>query len=199
MSRDAASPDDPRVVYGAWAPRYDAENIGKGFRLPFVAASFLTRHLSPVEGPVLDAACGTGLVGEHLKLLGYGLTGCDLSPEMLRHAAATNAYTALALADLAALPFATDAFAGFVASGATGPGHAPPQALRELARVTRPGGIGVLSLREDTYEDQGFATMLDEMARDGSWRELHRTAPFRAYLLGEPHLYSRLVTVEILA
>ena len=193
----APSSDDPRVVYDAWAPRYDAENLAMGFRLPFVAASFLARHLPPARGTVLDAACGTGLVGEHLDILGYTLVGCDLSPEMLCRAAATRAYTALELADLTALPFTSNYFAGFIASGATGPGHAPPEALGELARVTRPGGIGVFSLREDTSEAQGFAAMARRMSETGRWRELVRTDPFRAYLTGEPHLFSRLVIVEV--
>lgn len=76
----AGSPDarTARATYEAWAPRYDAENLGAGFRLPFVATSLLARHLPPGGGSILDGACGTGLVGESLGLLGYGgLVGVD--------------------------------------------------------------------------------------------------------------------------
>ena len=158
----------------------------------------LARYLGPAAGSVLDAACGTGLVGESLALLGYRLTGCDVSPRMLAAAQRTGAYAALAQGDLAALPFADNAFAGFIAMGATGPGHAPPAALAELARVTRPGGVGVFSLREDTFEAQGFPSAIEALGAARIWREVHRTDAFRAYLLGEPHLFSRVVTVEIL-
>ena len=194
----SGSADEARSFYDGWASSYDAENLAKGFRLPFAGAMIFARHLAPDAGPVLDAGCGTGIVGESLSLLGYRLTGCDLSPQMLAGAGRTGAYRTLTEGDLTALPFADGAFAGFVMIGATGPGHAPPEALAELARVTRPGGIGVFSLREDTYEGQGFATKMAELVADGTWREISQVGPFRAYILGEPHLFSRIVTVEVL-
>lgn len=192
------SADDARTYYDGWAATYDGENLAKGFRLPYIGAMALVRHLAPDAGPVLDGACGTGLVGEGLAHFGYRLTGCDLSQQMLAAAARIGAYAALDEADLTALPYADGAFAGFIAMGATGPGHAPPAALAELARVTRPGGIGVFSLREDTYEGQGFAVAMAELAAAGTWRERHMTGAFRTYLLGEEQLFSRVVTVEVL-
>lgn len=196
----SASTEGARAFYDDWAPRYDRENIGKGFRLPFFGAALLARHLGAApSGPLLDAACGTGLVGESLALLGYeGLTGCDVSPEMLKAAAETRAYRTLDTADLTALPYVDGTFAAFACVGAFGPGHAPPSALAELARVTRPGGVGVFTLREDTYVGQGFPAAMDALATGGVWRELQRTPAFRAYLLDEPDLYARAVAVEIL-
>lgn len=193
------APANPRLYYDDWAARYDADNLTKGFHLPFVGATVLARHLAPEAGPVLDGACGTGLVGATLAPLGYALVGCDLSGEMLRAAEATGAYTRLVEGDLAALPFADGAFAGFCAIGAFGPGHAPPAALKELARVTRPGGTGVFSLRHDTYEAQGFPAVIASLGQAGIWRVIGETPPFRAYRLGEPQLLAHVVTVEILA
>lgn len=108
------------------------------------------------------------------------------------------AYAALVIGDLAALPFCDGAFAGFVCSGAFGPGHAPPRALHELARVTRPGGVGVFTLREDTFKAQGFPPVLAALAASGDWEELHETCAFQAYLAGEPHLWARAFAVRIL-
>ncbi|WMS44852.1 class I SAM-dependent methyltransferase [Acuticoccus sp. MNP-M23] len=195
----ATSPEETRQHYDVWAKTYDAENYGKGLRLPFIAAAFLARHLPPGAGPVLDAACGTGLGGESLAALGYGpITGCDISAEMRAVARMHGVYAALEHADLTALPFADDAFAGFLCAGAFGPGHAPPSALEELARVTRPGGIGVFTLRDDTHAEQGFQPVMARLAAEGRWREREHTGPIRTFLLAEPDIFARVVTVEIL-
>ena len=45
--------------------------LAKGFRLPFLGAGLLASYLGRTHGPILDAGCGTGLVGETLMLMGY--------------------------------------------------------------------------------------------------------------------------------
>ena len=56
-------------------------------------------------GPVLDLACGTGLVGEALATRGFArLTGVDLSADMLGQARAKGCYDRLVAGDVAALP-----------------------------------------------------------------------------------------------
>ena len=58
-----------RDAYQNWAARYDAENIANGYRVPWMGAAFAARHLDPGAGPILDAGCGTGLLGEALSHL----------------------------------------------------------------------------------------------------------------------------------
>ena len=41
--------------------------------------------------PVLDVGCGAGQLAQHFLAQGYAVTGLDLSPDMLAHAAANNA------------------------------------------------------------------------------------------------------------
>jgi len=190
----AKTPEDARRIYDDWSQSYDADNLKKGFRLPSLGAAMLARHLGPSEGPILDAACGTGLVGETLAVLGYEtITGCDLSERMVAAAKRTGVYTVLETANMAeSLPFETDSFAAFTCIGAFGPGHAPPESLHELARVTRPGGIGVFNLISATWEEQGFPAVIDALTDAGRWEQVQISAPFRPYLLGEPGLWSRL-------
>ncbi len=48
------------------------------------------------ENKILDAGCGTGLVGIALKQKGYeSVDGFDLSEEMIKVAAATGVYKSL--------------------------------------------------------------------------------------------------------
>jgi SAM-dependent methyltransferase len=188
----AKSPEESRAIYDKWSTGYDADCLSMGFRLPGLGAGLLGRFLGDADAPVLDACCGTGLVGETLRLLGYRrIAGCDLSPEMLAVARETGAYERLEEADTGVgLPFDDDGFAGFVCVGAFGPGHAPPVTLEHLARVTRPGGIGVFNLLDATWEEQGFPAVLKKLAASGAWEVIHTTPSFRPFLLAEAELWS---------
>ncbi len=195
---DAKSPDQSRAIYNDWAGSYDADNLARGFRLPSLGAGLFARHMGLTEGSVLDAACGTGLVGESLALLGYGpITGCDLSPGMLAAAKGTGAYGNLVEADMGeGVPFEDDTFAGFTCLGAFGPGHAPPESLIHLSRVIRSGGIGVFNLLEATWKEQGFQSVLESLVDSGQIQIIQRSAPFLPFLLAEPDLWSRLYVIR---
>ncbi len=196
----AKNPEEARAIYDSWSASYDADNLARGFRLPFLGAGLLASFLGRSHGPLLDAGCGTGLVGDTLRLMGYGhVFGCDLSPEMLAQARRTGAYADLAQADMGAgLPYEDDHFAGFACIGSFGPGHAPPATLTHLARVTRPGGHGVFNLLDATCEAQGFPAVIERLAAEGEWEVVHVTPPFLPYLLAEPELWSRLHVVRML-
>ena len=106
---------------------------------------------------------------------------------------------AIEVANMAeSLPFPDDSFAAFTCIGAFGPGHAPPASLNELARVTRPGGIGVFNLISATWEEQGFPAVIDALKDAGRWEQVQVSAHFRPYLLGEPELWSRLHVMRML-
>ena len=195
----AKSPEETRATYNQWADSYDADNLSRGFRIPPLGAGLLARHLGPVQGPVLDAGCGTGLVGEALGILGLSpITGCDLSPDMLTAAGKTGVYEALHEVNLGeGLPFEDDSFTGFTCIGSFGPGHAPPVSLTHLARVTRPGGFGVFNLIEAAFEEQGFPEVMDGLTAAGKWKIVQRSDPFLPFLLGEPDLWTRLYVVRM--
>lgn len=194
----AKTPEASRAFYDKWSTSYDADNLSLGFRLPGLGAGLLARFLAGADGPLLDAGCGTGLVGETLQLLGYeDITGCDLSPAMMERAARTGAYSSFEQADMGkALPFADGQFVGFVCVGSFGPGHAPPSTLTHLARVTRAGGVGVFNLIEATYEAQGFPAVMDALVASGTWEVVYETQPFLPFLLAEPDLWSRAYVVR---
>lgn len=195
----AKTPEEARALYNNWSSDYDHDNLSRGFRLPALGAGLLARFLGAAEGPVLDACCGTGLVGETLHLLGYDpIVGCDLSPDMLAEARKRQLYQRLEEADTGiGLPFEDNEFAGFVCVGSFGPGHAPPVTLEHLARVTQPGGIGVFNLLDATYVDQGFPDVIDRLAAT-TWDVIHTTPPFLPFLVAEPDLWSRAYVVRML-
>ena len=96
------------------------------------------------DGPVLDVGCGVGHLGTALTNIGrtdVSLIGMDFQPQLL--AKASTGYAALIEADVCHLPLKDAKFAGVVASNSLH--HFPDidQAMREIARVLRPGGVFV--------------------------------------------------------
>ena len=62
----AKAPHEVAAVYDAWAQSYDLEMARAGYRHPSVGLALLSRHAPRGAGPVLDAGCGTGLLGDWL-------------------------------------------------------------------------------------------------------------------------------------
>lgn len=190
----ATTSDETRALYADWAVRYDVETLSKGFLLPGVAAAAIARFVPPDAGEILEAGCGTGLIGQQLAPLGYDrLTGLDLTPQMLALAETRGCYRALIRHDLAEpLAMADDRFAATVCFGSFGPGHAPPSCLREFVRVTRPGGLVLFNLRDDVEVELGFPAVMDGLAAKGLWQEVFTGPLFRAFALAEPEITVRI-------
>lgn len=187
-------------AYAAWAAEYDRETAELGYCLPFLVTAWLARCVPADAGPVLDAGCGTGLSGPFLNALGYDrLEGFDLSAEMLKLAGARGAYTVLKEAMLGdTLPWPDDRFAAFIAAGVFTAGHAPAAGLHELARVTRPGGQAIFTVRDMLVEDGGFGEVFAALERAGKWRPVEVSAPYRAFAIAEPDVLVKTFVFEIL-
>ena len=188
-----------REAYDAWAPGYDAENIAKGYRVHAIGAAFLSRYVAPGDGPVLDAGCGTGLVGECLGILGYAdLVGTDISEGMLETARTLGAYKRVFQHDLGVpLPEAEGHYRAVICVGSLGPGHAPPHCVAEFARVTGPGGHVVLAPRVDTYEAQGLRATLDDLTDAGVWSLEEVSPEFQPFQIAEPEIKSRIMVFTV--
>jgi predicted TPR repeat methyltransferase len=166
--------------YDAWAASYDAEMARAGYRHPAIGAALLARHLARGAAPVLDAGAGTGLAGEWLGILGYPhVEALDISEGMLAVAAARGVYAALHRAAMGGpLPFAEGRFAGVISTGVFTTGHVGAEALPEIARILRPGGVFVVTVKT-TVCDSGFRAAL------AGFVTLEETAPYVS-MPGEP-------------
>ncbi|MDT8853968.1 class I SAM-dependent methyltransferase [Paracoccaceae bacterium Fryx2] len=161
---DARSPEEIAQIYDFWAETYDAEMAAAGYRHPSICLGLLARHLPRGAAPLLDAGVGTGLIGDWLGIMGYPeVEGLDISEGMLAVAARKGCYTALhRLALGGALPFADGQFAGVVSTGVFTTGHVGAEALAELLRICRPGGVLVLTVKDTLWD--GFAAAIAGMA-----------------------------------
>lgn len=175
----AASPEDIAAKYSDWAETYDSEMAGLGYRHPTVCLALLCRHLPAGAAPILDAGAGTGLIGEWLKIVGYpSAEALDISEGMLAVARRKGVYDKLHCGAMGGtLDLTSDHFAGAVCAGVFTVGHVGPEGLDELARVVRPGGVLVLTVKDRTWED-GFEARVSERQAAGAWQVIEETPSY---------------------
>jgi SAM-dependent methyltransferase len=98
-------------------------------------------------GLVCDLGCGPGQVARYLNERGVAMCGIDLSPEMVERARQLNPGVEFCRGDMRSLDVPDEAWAGIAAFYAIV--NLPPadvaQAMREMWRVLRPGGLLLLS------------------------------------------------------
>lgn len=195
----ARTPEELSAAYAAWAASYDAETAALGYSLPFLIAAWVARHVPAGEGPLLDAGCGTGLSGPSLKALGYhDIAGLDLSADMLAIAASRRTYGELKQAELGgALPWPDGHFRAFFSAGVFTVGHARASGLRELARITRPGGHAIFTVRDKAFDSGGFRHVFSELERQGTWRPVEESDWFRVYAVAEPDTLVKAFVFEM--
>ncbi len=204
---DAHAPEDVAAIYDAWASTYDAEMAQAGYRHPAVGLALLARHLPRGAGPVLDAGCGTGLLGDWLGILGFApVEGLDLSPGMLEQARRKGSYARLHnLALGRELPFENGEFAGVISTGVFTTGHVGVEGLPELIRITRPGGVIVLTVKTTLWEavfgaaltGNGVPQAVQMAVQQGVHTDVHiveQTAPYIS-MPGEPGTVPSLAVV----
>jgi SAM-dependent methyltransferase len=175
----ATKPEEVATLYDGWADTYDADMAVNGYRHPSISLALLARHLPRGASPVLDAGCGTGLVGEWLGIVGYPhVEGLDLSQGMLARAKAKGVYAKLHnLALGGPLPFADGHFAGIVSAGVFTTGHVGAEGLDELIRSCRRGGAIVLTVKNTLWND-GFSARLAEFEAQGAVVRAEETEPY---------------------
>ena len=195
----ASSAEELASAYAKWSSEYDRETIGLGYCLPFIIAAWVARYVPVRGGPLLDAGCGTGLSGPYLRALGYdAIEGLDFSQEMLRLAGQRNAYRALKRATLGeTLPWPDRHFAAFLSTGVFTEGHAPASSLHELARITRPGGHAIFTVRDSVLEQGGFRGVFESLMKSRRWRPIEESPSFRAFAIAEPEVLVKAFVFEI--
>ena len=177
-------PDNVRAYYDDWAQNYNLDISDAEYSGPVICARLLQQYLADAEIRLLDAGCGTGLVGIELDALGYRrIDGFDLSDSMAEQARASGVYRQLSGGvDMmrAASIYPHCSYDAVLSVGVFTLGHVPPEALSVLLRLVRPGGLLVMSTRTHYYDQTGFQQLVDGLIADRQIEliKLLRDAPY---------------------
>lgn len=169
---NAKNADELNKAYEKWAPLYDRDTRdGMGYVAPDVAATLLDGCLESRKSCVLDAGCGTGLVGEVLCKMGYcNLDATDYSPDMLEQAEQKSVYDKVFQADMnERLDVPDNSYDASICVGTFTYAHVGPDAFEELVRVTRPNGYVCFTIRDGAYQKYGYREKMLEMEADDVW------------------------------
>jgi demethylmenaquinone methyltransferase/2-methoxy-6-polyprenyl-1,4-benzoquinol methylase len=134
-------PTDVRRMFDAVAQRYDVTNdvlsLGQDRRW----RNEVIRAVAPLPGErVLDLAAGTGTSSQPFLDAGAEVVPCDFSLGMLQVGKANRPQLPFTAGDGTKLPFGDDTFDAVTISFGLRNIVDPAAGLREMLRVTRPGG-----------------------------------------------------------
>ncbi len=158
--------------YTQFAPVYNQSVDDWGYQCYRTSANAL-RHYVSNDQAILDAGCGTGLVGQALAAQGFSdITGIDISPEMLEQAEASGDYHQVQLQDLSQTPypFANNSFTAITCVGVFSLIADPTLVLQEFCRLVRPQGYLVFTQQEVLFEQYGYADILAGFEQRGELR-----------------------------
>ena len=143
------TPKDSIKLYKKWAQTYDEDfALNSNYLSPKKISIFFNKHTKNTDTPILDVGAGTGLVGECLYKTGNKkIIGIDISSEMLGQAKLKKCYSFLVEADVTKkIPLKNNSIGAVVSAGTFTHGHVGADAFDELLRITKPGGLFVLSI-----------------------------------------------------
>lgn len=128
-------------MFDGVARRYDLTNDVLTFGLDRRWRAQVVRAIAPMPGErILDLAAGTGTSSDPLDRAGARVVACDFSVGMLRVGKGRRPELSFVAGDALALPFADASFDAVTISFGLRNVADVDAALREMARVTKPGG-----------------------------------------------------------
>ena len=147
---------DVERFYDNTAPSYD-RLYGEEQKAKYTT---VLNMVEPVEGPILDAGCGTGLLFTELK--DAEIVGVDISMGMLREAARKTRgkkHIHLVRCDIEELPLRSETFTACLSFTVAQNLPRAWKAFSELLRVAEPGGTIAVTFRENGVKSEDLKVL----------------------------------------
>ena len=158
--------------YQDWANnnKYNKDMVDWKYTAPQETVSVLSKYALNKNFRILDAGCGTGLVGIELKKYGYSnIEGVDFSQNML-DLVPQGIYKKIEKVDLnKPLKFKANMYDVVMCVGTFTYGHVKSKALDELIRIIKNRGLICFTINEGIYEEYGFDNKIKELSDNKSW------------------------------
>ena len=158
--------------YVNWTKKgeYNKNMISWNYQAPQNTVKLFNKHAPNKDINILDAGCGSGLVGIELQKYGYTkITGADFSQEML-DLIPNNIYHQLELIDLnEKLKYEDNFFDAITCVGTFTYGHVKANALNELIRILKKNGLICFTINEGIYKKYQFDLKIKQLSDDKLW------------------------------
>ena len=159
--------------YDEWTVenKYDKDMVDWKYSGPQETVDLLKKHIPSKDIKILDAGCGTGLVGIELKKNGFqNFDGADFSQKML-DLVPMNIYRNLFKIDLnKKIDIKDNTYEGITCVGTFTFGHVNPPALDEMIRTCKTGSLICFTINIGIYEEYGFDKKIKELEDKNSWK-----------------------------
>ncbi|XP_045208397.1 methyltransferase-like protein 27 [Mercenaria mercenaria] len=185
ISADGVTVQQSQNAYIKWADKYDEDLEKHAFTGPGKVAQIVRDQIlnQPVgDVRILDVAAGTGLVARELKKFGFRhIDALEPSEAMLKEAKKAHLYInyfvefiSESQTTIAESSYDVVTGSGLFANEA----HVPCEALYEMIRVVKPGGLIVLCGRNHLLNDsetyKRLEPLMDKLESDKKWKKVLR-------------------------
>ena len=161
---------ETKALYRDWAATYDDTMLeGLGYQSPAKVAALLASQNPALGANILDVGCGTGLLAEHLRALGFAnIDGLDFSADMLAEAQRLKRINNAYYRDLnQPLPPPDQRYDYLVSTGTFTHGHVNALCLPELMNWLVDGGMLIATVHQHVWSQGLFDQTIERMQRDG--------------------------------
>ena len=149
--------------------KYNQDMVDMNYTAPKETVSILIKYVFQKDIKILDAGCGTGLVGIELKKHNYSnIDGVDFSQNML-DLVPKDIYKNLNKFDLnKPLKYKDNTYDIVMCVGTFTYGHVKAHALDEFIRIIKKKGLICFTINEGIYEKYGFDKKIKELTDNKS-------------------------------
>ncbi len=158
--------------------KYNADMIEWDYTAPKEAVKLLKKYTLNNQIKILDAGCGSGLVGIELKKNSYkNIYGLDFSKDMI-NLIPKNIYIDVIVSDLnKPINYKNNIFDAVLCVGTFTFGHVKSHALDELIRISKKNSFICFTINEGIYEEYGFDKKIKYLSQKKYWEviELYKT------------------------
>ena len=151
---------------------------------PYATVDLLSKHLKHLgyksNARILDLGCGSGIVGQELRRLGYtNVDGLDLSAEMMAKAKEKGVYCSLIQGEMASeeckkLNVAPGQYDAATCVAVFTHGHVKGKGFDDFLHVLKPGGLAFFTVRKLVWGDPAYdyVRKLNELCEIQKWKLL---------------------------
>ena len=154
LSKVYSNPDNKLEQYEKWAQTYESDLVNDlGYVAHKDASEIFRNFVKDKSLQVLDVACGTGLVGEYLRGLGYqNIDGTDFCSEMLNIAQERSVYQRVWQQDFTVAAELEKLYDALICVGLFSFTVPEITHMHHVVNCVKPGGICIITVNGAAWE-----------------------------------------------